>query len=248
MRIISWNVNGVRSCINKGFYEFIRLSDADIICLQEIKTSDTNSRSEINQYYQYWNPAQKKGYSGTAVISKRQANIINTDFFNDDEGRIIALDYGDFYLLNCYAPQVRRDLSRLEYRMNFDKRLQSFLKKLNIIKPVILCGDLNVAHTDIDLRNPKLNNGHAGFTFEERDSFSKLLNIGFIDCFRSLYPDKEGAYTWWSYRKGVRERNIGWRIDYILASNVLKDHIIESTIYNKILGSDHCPIGIDIKI
>jgi exodeoxyribonuclease-3 len=247
MRIVSWNVNGFRSCISKGLFDFIKSSDADIVCLQEIKTHDTNNRLEISQYYQYWNPAQRNGYSGTAVFSKNQANLLDIEFF-DDEGRIIALDYNDFYLINCYSPQVRRDLSRLEYRIDFDEKMQAFLNKLNVNKPVILCGDLNVAHNEIDLKNPKSNTGHAGFTNEERESFAKLIDSGFIDSFRNLYPDKEGAYTWWSYRKGVRERNVGWRIDYVLTSEILKERITESKIYDKILGSDHCPIGIDIKI
>lgn len=248
MNIISWNVNGIRACIKKGFCDFAKNINADILCLQEIKIHEPFEIPELKKYQQCWNHALKKGYSGTAVFSKPNFKNVNTDIFNDNEGRVIALEYENFYLVNCYIPQSRRDLSRLEYRLNFDKKLTDFLENLGKFKPVILCGDLNVAHQEIDLKNPKSNFGHSGFTIEERESFSNLLNKGFIDTFRYFRPDKKDAYTWWSYRQDVRRRNIGWRIDYFVISKSLKNNLIDSTIYNNVLGSDHCPVGININI
>lgn len=248
MKIVSWNVNGIRACTGKGFCEFIKNVNADIICLQEIKIHEPLEILELNKYNKCWNHAQKKGYSGTAVFSKFNFKNVDTSLFDDTEGRIIALEYENFYLVNCYIPQARRDLSRLEYRLNFDKKLTEFLKNLERYKPVILCGDLNVAHQEIDLKNPKSNSGHSGFTIEERESFSNLLNEGFIDTFRYFYPDKKDSYTWWSYRKDVRKKNIGWRIDYFVISESLKNNLVNSLIYNEVQGSDHCPIGIEIRI
>lgn len=246
MNIVSWNVNGIKSCTEKGLFDFIKSNDIDIVCLQEIKTSNVNTRLEISHYSQYYNPAKKKGYAGTAVFSKREANFIDLNF-EDEEGRVILIEYEKFFLINYYSPFSGRDLSRLAFRMDFDEKIRNLLEKLSVSKPVILCGDLNVAYSDIDLKNPKLNFGHAGFTESERESFSKTLKLGFFDTFRKLYPDKKDVYTWWSYRKGVREKNIGWRIDYILASENLRDKVVSSTVYSNIFGSDHCPIGVKVN-
>lgn len=248
MKIVSWNVNGIRACTKKGLGKFITDTDADIICLQEIKIHEPYEILELKQYYPVWNSAQKRGYSGTAIFSKSHFTTVDTSMFDDIEGRVIALEYDNFFLINCYVPQARRDLSRLEYRLNFDKKLKYFLKNLEKYKPIILCGDLNVAHEEIDLKNPKANFGHSGFTIEERKSFSDLLSEGFIDTFRYLYPDRKDAYTWWSYRKNVREKNIGWRIDYFVISQSLKNSLVDSCIYSEVLGSDHCPVGMEINV
>ena len=248
MKIVSWNVNGIRSCAKKGFCEFVKDVNADIICLQEIKIHEPLEIFELNEYNKCWNHAQKKGYSGTAVFSKLDFKNVDTSIFNDTEGRIIALEYENFYLVNCYIPQARRDLSRLEYRLNFDKKLTKFLKDLEKHKPVILCGDLNVAHQEIDLKNPKSNSGHSGFTIEERESFSNLLNEGFIDTFRYFYPDQEGIYSWWSYRFKAREKNAGWRIDYFIVSERLMDKVTDVKIMTDVTGSDHCPVMVEIEI
>lgn len=250
MRIISWNVNGLRACINKGFFEFFDEINADIFCIQEIKMDSTQFRHQLPDYVQYWNPAEKKGYAGTAVFAKNAAkmavNGIGDLFY--DEGRLITLEYEDYYLINCYSPHSQRNLNRLEYKMAFDFELTKYIAGLNEKKPVILCGDLNIAHQEIDLKNYKSNKENAGFTLAERSDFDAVLEKGFIDSFRYKYPEKSDAYTWWSYRKGVRERNIGWRIDYIIISDRIKEKINDCSIYSDILGSDHCPVGIDINL
>lgn len=250
MKIISWNVNGIRACINKGFVDFVKLANPDIICLQEIKSDQMSANIFLDGFEQYWNPAEKKGYAGTAVFSKNKAEDIlfgvEGDFLN--EGRLITLSYPDFYLVNCYSPHSRRDLSHLEYKHQFNCALNSYIRHLKNQKPIILCGDLNVAHQDIDLANCKSNRGNAGFTQIERDDFSCLLSMGIIDSFRLLYPQRVGAYTWWSYMKDVRKRNIGWRIDYTLISKELIHKINDAMIYSDVLGSDHCPIGLEIDL
>lgn len=249
MKILSWNVNGINACLKKGFMEVFRKIDADIVCLQETKLSGQFS-IPIDTIYQYWNLATKKGYSGTSIISKKKPLQIMYGIvgYNDDEGRVIFADYEDFYLVNCYSPHSKRDLSRLDYKHIFNVELNNYLKILSRKKPVILCGDLNVAHQDIDLANYKSNRGNAGFTDIERNDFTSLLNIGFVDCFRYLYPRRAGAYTWWSYMKDVRARNIGWRIDYALISSDIKNKLVDSYIHNDIYGSDHCPIEIKIDM
>lgn len=250
MRIISWNVNGIRSCINKGFFDFIKCINPDIICLQEIKADRMSTNITLDGYEQYWNPAEKKGYSGTAIFTKNEAEDvllgIEGNFLN--EGRVITLSYPNFYLVNCYSPHSRRDLSHLNYKHQFNCALNNYVQHLTNDKPLILCGDLNIAHQEIDLKNYKSNRGNAGFTQIERDDFSNLLSKGIFDTFRLLYPKREGAYTWWSYMKDVRKNNIGWRIDYTLVSKDLIHMINDAMIYSDILGSDHCPIGLDINL
>lgn len=249
MKIVSWNVNGLRACLKNGFLNFIDSTDADIICVQEIKMCQSQMTYAIKGYHQIWNSAAKKGYSGTLVLSRFLPICAFLGFNNteENEGRLISLEYENFYLVNCYAPQSQRNLGRLEYRMTFDENLRNHVSGLHRDKPVILCGDFNVAHRSIDLRNPKENEGNAGFTVEERGNFDYLLKEGFIDTYRFLYPSTEGAYTWWSYRKGIREKNIGWRLDYILVSEELKKNIVENQIFSDVMGSDHCPICLDLK-
>ena len=250
MNIISWNVNGIRSCVKKGFVNFIKSVNPDIICLQEVKSDELSANLALDKYEKYWNPAAKKGYAGTAIYTKNKATEvllgINNAFL--DEGRVITLSYPGFYLVNCYSPHSRRDLSHLQYKHEFNCALNDYAQYLNGQKPVILCGDLNVAHQDIDLANYKTNKGNAGFTQNEREDFACLLSIGMIDSFRLLYPQKSGAYTWWSYKKDVRKRNIGWRIDYALISKELTPKIRDAVIYSDIMGSDHCPIGLNIDL
>lgn len=250
MRVISWNVNGIRSCSNKGFVEFVNRINADIICIQETKADELSANLVLTGYERYWNSAQKKGYAGTAIYTKFKAADallgINNSFL--DEGRVITLSYPDFYLINCYSPHSRRDLSHLKYKHQFNCALINYVLYLNSKKPIILCGDLNVAHQDIDIANYKSNKGNAGYTQVERDDFKCLLSTGLIDSFRLLYPKKEGAYTWWSYMKDVRERNIGWRIDYALISKEIAYKVKNAMIYSDVLGSDHCPIGLDIDM
>lgn len=250
MNIISWNVNGIRACVNKGFIGFVRNINPDIICLQETKSDEVSANLILDGYEQYWNPAEKKGYAGTAIFTKSKAKDIllgiDGEFLN--EGRVITLSYPDFYLINCYSPHSRRDLSHLEYKHQFNCALNNYVQHLNNRKPVILCGDLNVAHQDIDIANYKSNRGNAGFTQVERADFNYLLSTGLIDSFRQLYPQKKGSYTWWSYMKGVRKRNIGWRIDYALISKKIAHKINDVTIYSDVFGSDHCPIGLDINM
>ena len=255
MKLISWNVNGLRAVVTKGFKEFFDNVDADIFCLQETKLQeeqvDKNIKSIFNGYNEYWNCAEKKGYSGTAVFSKiKPINVIYGIGIeeHDKEGRVITLEFDKFYLVNCYTPNSKRELERLDYRMQWEDAFRNYLLKLNETKPVIMCGDLNVAHNEIDLKNPKTNHRNAGFTDEERDKMTKLLNAGFTDSFRYLYPEKEGCYSWWSYMFHAREKNAGWRIDYFIVSNSINKNIKESKIYSDIMGSDHCPVGIEIEI
>ena len=251
MKLISWNINGLRAIINKGFYEFFNKIDADIFCLQETKMQEGQLELELKNYYKYWNYAEKKGYSGTAIFTKKEP--INVTYGlgieqHDKEGRIITLEFEKFYLVNCYTPNSKRELERLEYRMIWEDEVRKYLKKLNKIKPIIYCGDLNVAHKEIDLKNPKTNTQSAGFTIEERTKMTELLDSGFTDSFRYLYPDKEEAYTWWSYMFHAREKNVGWRIDYFITSKDIENKIEDSIIHSEILGSDHCPIELQIDL
>ena len=251
MKLISWNVNGFRAVLNKGFNDFFEKIDADIFCIQETKLQESQVDFDPEGYNAYWNSAVKKGYSGTAVFSKiKPLNVsygINIEE-HDQEGRVITLEYDKFYLVNCYTPNSQRELTRLEYRMRWEECFRNYLKKLKEHKPVILCGDLNVAHNEIDLKNPKTNTHNAGFTIEERNQMSNLLNTGFIDTFRYLYPEQKDAYSWWSYMFHAREKNSGWRIDYFIISEDIKDKIIDSKIHSEIFGSDHCPVELDINI
>lgn len=251
MKLISWNVNGIRACLNKGFLDFFKNVDADIFCIQETKCQNGQAEIELDKYTEFWNSAEKKGYSGTAVFTKE--NPINVKYGiekeeHDKEGRVITCEFEKFYLVNIYTPNSKRELERLEYRQTWEDEIREYVIKLNKIKPVIICGDLNVAHKEIDLKNPKTNRRSAGFTDEERDKMTELLNAGFTDSFRLLYPEKENVYTWWSYMMKAREKNVGWRIDYFIVSNDIKENIKEATIYDEILGSDHCPIGLEIDL
>ncbi|MGL5041851.1 MAG: exodeoxyribonuclease III [Culicoidibacterales bacterium] len=251
MKMISWNVNGLRAVMKKGFEEFLDKEDADFICLQEIKLQQGQIDLSHLPYKIYWNYAQKKGYSGTAILTKHEplAVFYGIDMaIHDDEGRVITLEYANFYLVTVYTPNAKRDLSRIPYRMTWEDDFRAYLLSLNGCKPVIVCGDLNVAHTQIDLANPKTNKNNAGFTLEERSQFSKLLENGFIDSYRYLYPDDLGAYSWWSYMAGARERNIGWRIDYFCICASLKGQLVDAFILPNQHGSDHCPVGIIIDI
>ena len=255
MKLISWNVNGLRAAANKGFKEFFKEINADIFCIQETKMQPDQIDIELSNifkgYHAYWNSAVKKGYSGTAVFTKEKP--INVSYGigieeHDQEGRIITAEYQDFYLVNCYTPNSKRELERLDYRMIWEDEIRKYLSKLDKIKPVIYCGDLNVAHEEIDLKNPKTNHRNAGFTDEERNKMTLLLQAGFIDSFRYLYPNKENCYSWWSYMFHAREKNVGWRIDYFIVSKSIEEKIEESTIYSEILGSDHCPVGIEVSV
>ena len=251
MKLISWNVNGLRAALNKGFMDFFKEIDADIFCIQETKMQEGQANIELDEYYKYWNSAEKRGYSGTAVFSKKKP--INVTYGigkeeHDKEGRVITLEFDKFYLVNCYTPNSKRELERLDYRMIWEDEIRNYLKELDKIKPVIYCGDLNVAHEEIDLKNPKTNRRSAGFTDEERGKMTELLNGGFTDSFRYLYPDKTECYSWWSYMFHAREKNVGWRIDYFITSKSIEKNIQESTIYSNIMGSDHCPVGLEIKI
>lgn len=251
MKLISWNVNGLRACINKGFIQFFRSVEADIFCLQETKMRQGQADIELEGYEEYWNSAVKKGYSGTAVFSRNKANSVSFDLGQEEhglEGRVITLEYRDFYLVNAYVPNAQRGLTRLAYRMIWQDDFCRHLKNLDEKKPVIVCGDLNVAHREIDLKNPKSNERNAGFSPQEREKMTELLKAGFIDTFRHLNPDQEGAYTWWSYMFNARMKNIGWRIDYFLVSERIKDLIQDAQIYSDVMGSDHCPIGLEIAI
>ena len=253
MKLISWNVNGLRAAINKGFENFFKEANADIFCLQETKMQveqlDEDAKKIFDGYYQYWNCAEKKGYSGTAIFTKKEPTNVSYGIGieeHDKEGRVITLEYEDFYIVDCYTPNSKRELERLEYRMIWEDEFRNYLLNLNKSKPVILCGDLNVAHKEIDLKNPKTNRRNAGFTDEEREKMTKLLDSGFTDSFRFLYPNKENCYSWWSYMGHSREKNIGWRIDYFIVSNSIESKIKESYIYQNIFGSDHCPVGLEI--
>lgn len=249
MRLVSWNVNGLRACVKKGFLDYFEDVDADIFCVQEIKLQEGQIDLDLRNYYQYWNYAKKKGYSGTAVFTKDKPLSVKYGLGieeHDNEGRVITLEFEDFYLVNVYTPNSQRELARLDYRMNWEDDFRNYLKELDFIKPVILCGDLNVAHKEIDLKNPSSNKKNAGFTDEERGKMTKLLGSGFIDTFRYFYPDKEDAYTWWSYITRARERNAGWRIDYFIVSERLKDRLKDAQIHSEIMGSDHCPVVLEI--
>ena len=255
MKLISWNVNGLRAAITKGFPQFFKDIEADIFCIQETKMQEEQLDGSIlgifKGYNTYWNSAEKKGYSGTGIITKNKP--INVTYGigieeHDKEGRVITLEFADFYMVNCYTPNSKRELERLDYRMIWEDAFRKYLLELNKKKPVIMCGDLNVAHKEIDLKNPKTNRRNAGFTDEERNKMTELLESGFTDSFRYIYPDKTEAYTWWSYMFKAREKNVGWRIDYFIVSDSIKEKINDSYIYPEILGSDHCPIGLEIDI
>ncbi|GIN40668.1 MULTISPECIES: exodeoxyribonuclease III [Heyndrickxia] len=251
MKFVSWNVNGIRACINKGFLSYFNEVDADIFCIQETKCQDGQVTLELDNYYQYWNYAEKKGYSGTAVFTKQKPLSVKYgvgDETDESEGRILTLEFDQFYLVNVYTPNSQRDLARLPFRLEWEERIKEHLISLDQEKPVVYCGDLNVAHQEIDLKNPKSNKGNSGFTDEEREKMSTLLNTGFTDSFRYFYPDKTDSYTWWSYMNKVRERNIGWRIDYFIVSNRLVDSLQDSQIHSEILGSDHCPVMLEMKM
>ena len=250
MKLISWNVNGIRACLNKGFDEFFKSVNADVFCIQETKCRPEQVEwLEYEGYMSYWNSAEKKGYSGTAVFTKIKPIAVTYGIGveeHDHEGRVITMEYEDFYLVNVYTPNSKRELERLDYRQVWEDAMREYLLKLDKKKPVIMCGDLNVAHNEIDLANPKTNTQNAGFTIEERTKMTELLDAGFTDSYRYLYPEKEGKYTWWSYMRKSREKNIGWRIDYFIVSDRIKDKIKEASIYDDVLGSDHCPIGLEI--
>jgi len=251
MKLISWNVNGLRAVYKKGFLDFFNEIDADIFCIQETKMQEGQIELDLENYKQYFNYAVRKGYSGTAVFTKVKPETVTYGIGieeHDQEGRVITLEFDKFYLVNCYTPNSGRELARLEYRMIWEDEFKKYLKKLDKVKPVILCGDLNVAHKEIDLKNPKTNRKNAGFTDEERDKISRLLDSGFTDTYRKLYPDKENAYTWWSYMGHAREKNIGWRIDYFLTSDRISSKIKETSIFEGVLGSDHCPVGLEINL
>lgn len=251
MKMVSWNVNGLRACVTKGFVDIFNKLDAYIFCLQETKLQKGQIDLPLEGYYQYWNYAEKKGYSGTAIFTKKEplavTNGIGIDEHNT-EGRVITLEFEDFFFVTCYTPNSQNELKRLDYRMKWEDDFREYLLRLNKKKPVILCGDLNVAHNEIDLKNPKTNRKNAGFSDEEREKMTTLLNSGFTDSFRYLYPDKEGIYSWWSYRFNARKNNAGWRIDYFITSDSIKDKIIDSKIHTDIMGSDHCPVELDIDL
>ena len=250
MRLVTWNVNGLRSCLGKGFLDFAARADADVLCLQETKLQPHQIELELPGYALYWNSAEKKGYSGTAVFSKKEPLSVSYGIGveeHDHEGRVISLEFPDFYLVTVYTPNSQDGLARLDYRMRWEDAFLSYLKGLEQNKPVIFCGDLNVAHREIDLKNPKTNRKNAGFTDEERAKFSQLLENGFIDTFRYFYPDLEGAYSWWSYRFSARAKNAGWRIDYFCVSEALKDRLVSAAIHTEVMGSDHCPVELDLK-
>lgn len=249
MRFISWNVNGIRACVQKGFMDFFRDIDADIFCIQESKMQEGQLELDLPGYYQYWNYAEKKGYSGTAVFSKQEPLSVAYGMGvreHDREGRVITLEFAEYYVLTVYTPNSQNELARLSYRMQWEEAFLEYLKRLEEKKPVIFCGDLNVAHREIDLKNPKTNRRNAGFTDEEREKFSHLLDAGFVDTFRYFYPDLEGVYSWWSYRFSARAKNAGWRIDYFCVSQSLKDRLEDAKILTDVMGSDHCPIELDL--
>ena len=251
MRFVSWNVNGLRACVQKGFIESFSGLDADFFCLQETKLQEGQIRMDLDGYHQYWCYAEKKGYSGTAIFAKKEAMTVSYGLGIqdlDNEGRVITLEYSEFFLITCYTPNAQRGLARLDHRMVWDKAFRDYVAKLAQTKSVIICGDLNVAHQNIDLKNPAANRGNAGFSDEERESFTKLLEAGFIDTFRHLYPDVTGAYSWWSYMFNARANNAGWRIDYFLVSKDLDDRIVQAQIHPEVLGSDHCPVSVDLAL
>ena len=249
MKLVSWNVNGIRAVLTKAFEDFFKSVTADIFCIQETKCQEGQVELEFDGYESYWNSAEKKGYSGTAIFTKIKPISVKYGIGieeHDKEGRVITLEFKDFYMVNIYTPNSKRELERLDYRQIWEDEIRKYLLNLNKTKPVIMCGDLNVAHKEIDLKNPKTNTHNAGFTIEERNKMTELLNSGFIDTFRYLYPDKTDCYTWWSYMRKAREKNVGWRIDYFIVSDSIKNKIKEANIYQEITGSDHCPIGLEI--
>ncbi|WP_434167000.1 exodeoxyribonuclease III [Peribacillus frigoritolerans] len=251
MKLVSWNVNGIRACVKKGFLDYFKDVDADIFCLQETKLQEGQITLELEGYHQYWNYALKKGYSGTAIFTKEKPLSVKHgvgELDEEPEGRIITLEFEKFYMVNVYTPNAKRDLSRLDYRLEWEDEMIDYLRNLDMVKPVIFCGDLNVAHREIDLKNPKSNIGNSGFTNEERGKMTELLDAGFIDTFRHFYPDQEGAYSWWSYMAKVRERNIGWRIDYFIVSKRLAESLIEANIHCDVMGSDHCPVVLETNL
>ena len=251
MKMISWNVNGIRACVGKNFMDFFKEADADIFCIQESKMQEGQLQLELPGYYQYWNYAEKKGYSGTAIFAKKEPLSVAYGIGieeHDHEGRVITLEYDNFYMVTVYTPNSQNELARLDYRMKWEDDFREYLKQLEQTKPVVVCGDMNVAHTEIDLKNPASNRGNAGFSDEERESFGRLLDAGFTDSFRRLHPDATGAYTWWSYMFNARANDAGWRIDYFLVSDRIADKITATPIYSDIQGSDHCPVGLEIEL
>lgn len=251
MRMVSWNVNGMRACLGKGFLDFFDRTDADVVCLQETKLQEGQVSLELPGYRQYWNYAERKGYSGTAVFSRREPLSVVLGLGieeHDHEGRVITLEFPEFYLVNVYTPNAQDQLARIDYRMRWDRDFQAYLCMLDAQKPVVVCGDMNVAHREIDLKNPGPNRGSAGFSDEERAAFSSLLDAGFTDSFRLLYPDKTGVYSWWSYRFHARENNAGWRIDYFLVSDRMAGAIEAAEIHADVMGSDHCPVSLQLRV
>ena len=251
LKLISWNVNGIRACITKGFLDYFKDADADIFCLQETKLSKDQLELELPGYYQYWNYAEKKGYSGTAIFTKKEPLSVSYGIGieeHDKDGRVITAEYENFYFVTVYTPNSQNELARLDYRMVWEDAFLSYIKGLEEKKPVIFAGDLNVAHKEIDLKNPKTNRKNAGFTDEERGKMTNILDNGFIDTFRYFYPDMEQIYSWWSYRFKAREKNAGWRIDYFITSGALKENLLDAKIHTEVLGSDHCPVELDIEM
>ncbi|QAT42193.1 exodeoxyribonuclease III [Aminipila luticellarii] len=251
MKLITWNVNGLRACMGKGFLEFVKKEEADFVCLQETKMQQGQAEVPLEGYHQFWNSAEKKGYSGTAIFAKEEPLSVHYHINaegHDTEGRAITLEYKDFYLMTEYTPNAKDKLARIDYRLEWEAARRAYVKELDLKKPVILCGDLNVAHQEIDLKNPKTNRGNAGFSDEERNAFGELLGLGLTDTYRHLYPEQTGAYTWWSYRFNARANNAGWRIDYFLVSDRIKERVREVELRNDILGSDHCPVILHIDL
>lgn len=249
-KLISWNVNGLRACVTKGFLDYFREADADVFCIQESKLQKGQIELDLPGYHQYWNYAEKKGYSGTALFCKEEPRSVTYGIGipeHDTEGRVITAEFDDYYVVTCYTPNSQNELRRLGYRMTWEDAFRAYLVKLNETKPVILCGDLNVAHNEIDLKNPKTNRKNAGFTDEERGKMTELLASGFTDTYRYFYPDQEGVYSWWSYRFRAREKNAGWRIDYFIASQSLNEKLVSAAIHTEVFGSDHCPVELCIK-
>lgn len=250
MKFVSWNVNGLRACVQKGFGDFFQSIEADFFCLQETKLQAGQIDLSFEGYESYWNYAQKKGYSGTAIYTKKTPISVQYGLgveALDTEGRLVTVEYEDFYLVTCYTPNAQRELARIDHRMAWEDAFRGYLLGLDEKKPVIVCGDLNVAHNEIDLKNPSSNRGSAGFSDQEREKFTQLLDSGFVDTYRALYPDKTGAYTWWSYMFNARKNNAGWRIDYFLVSSRLKSNITAASIHSEILGSDHCPVSLELE-
>lgn len=251
MKLISWNVNGLRACLGKGFTDYFAAQDADFFCLQETKMQPGQAEIPAEGYHQYFYSAEKKGYSGTAILTKHEPLSVSHGMgseLHDHEGRLITLEYENFYMVTCYTPNSQRELTRLQYRLCWEEDFRMYLKKLDAVKPVIVCGDLNVAHKEIDLKNPKTNVNNAGFTPQERAAMTKLLDSGFVDTFRHLHPDVTGAYSWWSYMFSARAKNAGWRIDYFLVSERIADRITAAEIHSDVMGSDHCPVVLEIDL